>query len=142
MENKILHIIPEIPKYKDDISKIDIEERDNAGLWYLHGSLENMFHFDKAIMTNCKTLGISKPFIGASNPFNIEDKDKPINKLYYNGEIDCEVEGCDKPCIAFLYTRNETSDTEWIQRGLVCLKEDEDACNYARNKMKLKSCVL
>ena len=135
MENNILHIIPCIPEYENKIEEVNKDELDNAGFWYLHGSLVDLFHFDKAIMTNCKSLGISKPFV-------YDNEKEPINKLYYNGEINCKVEGCDKPCIAFLYTRNETSDTEWLQRGLVCMKEDIDACNYARKKMIEKSILL
>lgn len=135
MENKtLLHIIPCIPEYENRIKEIDKEELDNAGFWYLHGSLVDIFHFDKAVMTNCKTLGLKKTCT--------YDNDKePISKLHYNGEIECEVEGCDIPCIAFLYTR-EYDDQYWIQRGLVCAKDDIDACNYARKKMNEKSTLL
>lgn len=133
--NKTIHILPCIPEYYDRIEKTNKEEQDNAGFWYFHGELEKQFRFDKGTMTNCNTLGISKPFV-------YDDNEQPVNKLYYNGEIDCEVEGCDKPCVAFLYTTNETSDTKWIQRGLVCIKEDTEACNHARKKMKEKSIIL
>lgn len=136
MENKqLLHIIPCTSQYESEINQVNKGELDNAGLWYLHGSLEKLFGFDKAVMTNCKALNLSKPFVYDANK-------EPINKLYFNGEIDCEVEGCDKPCVAFLYTTNETNETTWIQRGLVCIKEDTEACEYARQKMNEKAKLL
>ena len=134
MKKPLLHIIPYIPEYEDKIREINKDELDNAGFWYLHGSLEEMFKYDKAVMTNCKTLGLLKQFV-------YDEKEKPIGKLYYNGEIECEVEGCDKPCIAFLYTINE-SGNHWTQKGLVCLKEDKRDCDYARKKMIEKRIIL
>ena len=134
MDKQLLHIIPYIPKYEDKIKQVDKEELDNAYFWYLHGSLVDIFHFDKAVMTNCKSMGISKTYTN--------DNGETINKLCYNGGIECEVEGCDKPCIAFLYTRNNINGMPWMQRGLVCIKDDIDACRYANEKMIKKSKLL
>ena len=139
METKqLLHIIPCVSEFEGRIKEVNQEELDNAGFWYLHGDLADLFYFDKAIMTNCKTLGLLKPCI-----YDEYDKDsKLINKLYYNGELDCEVEGCDKPCVAFLYTTYEVNDKQWMQRGLICIKEDKQSCEYARRKMIQKAIIL
>lgn len=137
--DKILHIIPDLyyvgsEDYSKKIESIPMEERDNAGFWYLHGELENKLGFDKAVITNCKTLGISKPFQ--------YDEDITINKLYLNGVVDCEVEGIDEPCVGYFYVSEERSENNWLQRGLVCLKSDKKACQYAEKKMNEKSIIL
>lgn len=134
--DKVLHVIPDNYNdftWQEKIKAIPVEERDNAGLWYLHGELERKFNYDKATITNCKTLGLSKPYEYGDNQF--------INKLYLNGTINCEVEGADEPCIGFFYTIQETDETHWIQKGLVCLKNDTNACHYAEKKMIEKAII-
>lgn len=134
--NKTLHIIPDLyyagsEDYTKKIENVPMEERDNAGFWYLHGKLEELLGFDKAIISNCKTLGISKPFKYGDN--------LTTNKLYLNGIYPCEVEGIEEPCVGYFWATDEVDGYRWMQRGLVCLKSDETACQYAEKKMNEKS---
>lgn len=134
--NKALHIIPDFgnEEYSKKIENTSKEERDNAFFWYLHGKLEQKFNFDKAVIINCNTLGLSKPFQ--------YDEDITINKLHLNGVVDCEVEGTDEPCVGYFWVVNEYDDKNWQQRGLVCLKSDKEACQYAEKKMNEKARIL
>jgi hypothetical protein len=132
-KDTILHIIPAIPKYEESIESIDDTELDNAAEWYLHGELESIVGYDKGVMTNCKTLGLKRRY-------KIPNEESR-SKLHIDGEYKCTVEGIDKPCTAFMYTYGEYKDN-WVQRGLVCLSDDADACNYARNMMEKKSLIL
>lgn len=137
--DKVLHIIPDThyignEDYSEKIESIPMEERDNAYSWYLHGKLEERVGYDKAIITNCKTLGISKPS-NASDGIT-------LNKLYFNGVADCEVEGIDEPCVGYFWVVNEYDDKNWRQKGLVCLKSDKEGCHYAEEKMSEKARII
>lgn len=98
----------------------------SGGGWYLHGQLyeDNDYDIGLAVLNleNSRFL-----------PHGRRD-------LYVNGEVDVEVLGYDKPCKGFFYTV-EGGDS-WIQRGLVCYADDEEACKYARTKMEAKSSWL
>ena len=138
-KTKVLHIIPDVhyigkTNYADMIDNLPEDERDNAGFWYLHGELENKIGFDKAVISNCKTLGINKPYKYG--------EELTINKLYLKGIYHCEVEGIKEPCVGYFWTTDEVNEHSWTQRGLVCLKSDKKACEYAENKMNEKAYVL
>jgi hypothetical protein len=135
MADKVINIIPFIPTNYRRINEMDSSEQDNAMFWYFHGKLQDIVGYDKGVMTNCKTLGILKPFV-------YDTERQAISKLCYNGTLECKVEGIDKQCTAFLYTVQEHGNDFWIQRGLVCLNEDEEACKYAEKKMNTKSLIL
>ena len=135
MTNKTMNIIP-INCGGDEFNKKYDQYKgntDNCGFWYLHGELENKCGYDKAIITNCKELGLYRD--------TIIDKDKVEQKMYANGAYECKVEGIDEPCVGYFYTTNE-HDKTWIQRGLVCLKSDKDACQYAQKAMKERKYFL
>lgn len=134
MKQNILNIIPDNNQYSDDIDKVPSEERDNAHFWYLHGELEEIVGFDKGVITNCKTLGISKPF-------KYNEDEGWTNKLYLKGVVECQVKGINEPCVGYFYVTDDLGDY-WMQRGLVCLKSDKKGRLYAELKMKEKSIIL
>lgn len=114
---------PENTRTYDDIPP---EEREYAGLWYLHGELENLVGYDKAIVTNLKEGGFSK----TSSEFG--------NTMCVDEIIPVEIEGISQPCIGYFWTTDNTGDS-WIQRGLVCLKSDTEGCKYAESKYNEKA---
>lgn len=132
---------------------IDPSERDNNSWWYLHGELQNYVGFDKATVTNCNTGGFGKETIywtdiSGNKVISIASEDPQI-QMYFNGEVDVEIEGIDKLCKGFFYVTNEHKiyykDQEylyWEQRGLVCFADDTKACEYAKKKMNQKSQIL
>lgn len=136
-------------KYED----IPEHERDNNSWWYLHGKLEELVGYDKAIAINCFSLGISKETlhwssIHGDNVTEVYDE-KPYYRMYFNGKISVEIDGIDKPCIGYFWTTDESpiyykrrKDLYWCQRGLVCLADDKEACRYAALKMQERTRML
>ena len=91
---------------------------DAPSFWYLHGTLQHKFIFDKAYMyVDMETF---KSDI-------VEEHDD--NSYLATGIYDVEVEGYDKPCKAFMWQSEERGKI--LLRGLVvdpAVKEDlEDA---------------
>ena len=130
---------PEGTRNYDDIP---MEERDHNSWWYLHGNLEELVRYDKATVTNCLSGGFSRPtvpygFIRGNKVNEIVDY-KPWHMMYLNGKVDVEIEGVDKPCVGWFWTEDERTIywqdkpyQAWHQRGLVCLVDDVDGCQYA-----------
>lgn len=141
------------PKETRDYEDIDPTERDNNSWWYLHGKLQSLVGFDKAIVTNCKSGKFAKETIYwteivGNRVINVASE-YPHYQMHFNGEVDVEIEGIDKLCKGFFYVTNEHNiyykDQEylyWEQRGLVCFADDIEACKYARKKMNQKSQIL
>lgn len=138
------------PKTRKDIP---LEERDNNSWWYLHGELENYVGFDKATVTNCKSGGFARKTINATIiAGDIVERvvnEEPYYEMYFNGVVDVEIEGIERPCKGFFYTANERQCTYkgvaypvWRQRGLVCFADDKEACEYAMNCFKTKEAHL
>lgn len=131
---KVLHIIAMgDPDWDNKESLVPEEEKDNAGFWYFHGKLEEMFHYDKGLITNCKTLGISKPY-------------KEINgttfpQMYLNDIVRCEIDGVEDKCTGFFWVIDRDNGN-WIQRGLVVLDNDKEAYNDAMTKYNEKRFIL
>lgn len=103
--------------------------------WYLHGKLEDEIGYDKGVFCN------------------LEDFNLYIKNCYFNGNkeyfdvvcledgiYDVEVIGIDKPCVGYFWI----TDKEHIPacRGLVCFKDDKEACEYAEQKYNEKSQYL
>ena len=82
--------------------------------------------------------------IDGNTVISISDK-IPTHKMYVNGIIDVEIEGINEPCVGYFWT---TYDKKiywegkaydfWEQRGLVCLKSDEEGCKDAKTRYDLK----
>ena len=121
-ENKTIEMIPCNGKYNKELDSVPLEETDNAGYWYLHGQLAGITGHDKAVMTNCNTLGLLR------ETNQTYSNGKPCRKLHLNGVFDCRVMGVDEPCRGYFYTIDE-GEKKWTQRGLVCLQSDISACN-------------
>ncbi len=134
---------------------IPVNERDNNPWWYLHGNLQSDVHGDKAVTTNCKTAGYSKRTVNFESISDgkvdsvVDPKHQFIYAININGEVPVEIEGVDKECIGFFWTLDNTTIEWknkkypfWRQRGLVCYADDEEACNYARERMEEKSSII
>lgn len=133
-----------------DWQDIDLTERDNNSWWYLHGELEKLVGFDKATVTNCKSGGFAKETINWANIDGNEVtsviSEDPCYQMYFNGEVNVEIEGISRPCVGFFYTSSEQpvyykgkEYLFWEQRGLVCFSDDLNAVEYARSMMKQRS---
>lgn len=116
---------------------IPMDERDNNSYWYLHGKLEDFVRFDKATVTNCLSGGFARRVDYVSRLHSHE--------MHFNGVVDVEIEGIDKPCKGFFYTTDDQTYSKngevvesWKQRGLVCFADDKEACEYAMNCLKTK----
>ena len=133
-------------QYKSE-NDVPEDEMCHNSWWYLHGELQDIVGFDKAITTNCKTAGYSKETINWTSIEGSEVKSVRKNKplihpvMHINAIIPVEVEGIYKPCIGYFWTGGERLVSwkgkqylVWQQRGLVCLKDDEKACEYALEK--------
>lgn len=147
-----------LPYYHEDYSKIEKEAINTNNFiynnwWYLHGDLEDMLHYDKASAINakgCSELVKMAPYVSGLG-FSVKDEfwkgtvDKIylVPHLYINNIIECEVIGIKEECIGYFWTTEELplkifsktgeifTGTHWKQRGLVCLKSDTEACEYA-----------
>lgn len=140
----------EQPASTRNYEDIEIDERDNNSWWYLHGELEHLVQFDKATVTNCKSGGFGMPTIYATEIYNNIVKsimeDHPIVfKMCFDGIVDVEIEGIDRPCVGYFWTSNHRNVYwngktyhKWEQRGLVVFKDDVDANEYAMKKYKEK----
>lgn len=118
-----IYLIPFAFTYKENESEIKkktfgLKLIDAPSFWYLHGTLQHKFIFDKAHMyVDMETFESDI----------VEDHD---GDLYLaTGIYDVEVEGYDKPCKAFMWQSEEGGKI--LLRGLVvdpAVKEDlEDA---------------
>ena len=129
-------------KYED----IDPNEMDNDSWWYLHGELEDRAGYDKATCTNCREIGLSFPTINwtgitGSEVTSVGNDRLEINVMHFTGIINVEIDGLDEPCVGFFWTTDERIVQYkdklyplWKQRGLVCLKSDKEAVEYAKEK--------
>lgn len=125
---------------------IDEKEMDDNSWWYLHGKLEEMAGYDKATCINCREIGISFPTINwtginGSEVIEIREDEPEINRMHFTGVIDVDINGLDEPCVGFFWVTDEKIVQYkdrlyplWKQRGLVCLKSDKKAIEYAQKK--------
>ena len=117
------------PEGTRDLEDIPPEEKEYSSFWYLHGELENLVEYDKAMVSNLTEGGCGK----ASTVFGYT--------MSVEGIIPVEIEGISEPCIGYFWTV-QTDNSSWIQRGLVCLKSDVGSCKYAEFKYNTKSKFL
>lgn len=135
------------------LDEVPIDELDHNNWWYLHGKLEEIVGYDKAVATNCKSAGYSIPTIHwremhGNKVISVFDP-QIIHAMHINAIIPVEVEGIDEQCIGFFWTTyehdvywNDVKYPQWEQRGLVCLMSDKEACKYAFKKFDEKSEIL
>lgn len=141
---------PEGTRTYEDIPK---EEKDWNSWWYLHGKLEDFVHYDKATVTNCLSGGFARETINSACIINNKVESladwMPLHKMYLNDIVNVEIEGIDKPCIGYFWTTPDITVywegkpyKTWQQRGLVCFKDDTEACEYAKKKYEEKTRIL
>ena len=98
---------------------IDFSGAIPSSFWYLHGKLENITGYDKAVMLNAAELGI------ISN----------CNETCINGIISVFIYNIIDPCIGYFWV--EPGEPSFlIQRGYVCLLSDIEGRNWALEKLK------
>lgn len=106
-----------------------LELIDAPSFWYLHGVLQDKFHFDKAYMyVDWETY---KSDI-------VEMKNE--HSYLVPGIYDVEVEGHDKPCKAFMWQSEEDGKT--MLRGLVVDPTVKDDLEYAQKKYDEKPFIM
>ena len=108
--------------------------------WYLHGKLQDLVGYDKAIIVEFSPMLLHKTYI-----------DKDINKEYTkkylpDGIYEVEILDIDKPCVGYFWTEFEEFDNIVgevpTMRGLVVFKDDVKAVNYAKEMYIKKSTFL
>lgn len=130
--------------YESD-EEIPEEELCHNNWWHLHGELESIVGYDKALTTNCKSAGYSIPGLFE----NYGDGPSTVPMIHLDAVIPVEVEGIDRPCLGYFWTvmhRTEELDgkpvMKWVQRGLVVLADNEGDNDYAKKKFNEKSFTL
>jgi hypothetical protein len=106
-----------------------LELIDAPNFWYLHGVLQDKFHYDRAEM-----------FVDYETYKSDIVKTKDGKKYLVPGIYDVEVEGYDKPCKAFMWQSNEGGIT--LLRGLVVDPTCEKDLEYAQKKYDEKPFIL
>lgn len=131
---------------------------DRNSWWYLHGKLEGLCHYDKAVVLNLSEFpeyqGDTLKWSYITGNITEVSKFEKNKEMKINDIIPVQVIGIDKPCIGYFWTTDERTVTakckngktkdfqHWCQRGLVCLSEDIEACKYAKKKYQEKSINL
>ena len=131
---------------------------DRNSWWYLHGKLEGLCHYDKAVVLNLSEFpeyqGDTLKWSYITGNITEVSKFEKNKEMKINDIIPVQVVGIDKPCIGYFWTTDERTVTakckngktkdfqHWCQRGLVCLSEDIEACKYAKKKYQEKSINL
>lgn len=115
-------------KSYEELATLKTREMHLSNWWYLHGKLEEIVGYDKAMMLNVDELPHKTvPSIVYDECVILEDGIYPV-----------EIIGIDEPCVGYFWTviekdylyPNKNSSVQ--QRGLVCLKSDIEACKFAR----------
>ena len=129
-----IYLVPFTLTTKENESEIKkktfgLERIDAPNFWYLHGVLQDMFHYDKAFMyVDWETFksGI------------VEERD--VHSYLATGIYDVEVEGYDKPCKAFMWQSEEGGMT--LLRGLVVDPTVDEDLKYAQKKYEEKPLIM
>lgn len=168
--NTVLEILPDCshnPSLKKKVNKIREEgkctdwkkqngnlEWDNNPWWYLHGKLSTITGFDKGTVINATKANVSHISLYCNLVTCDTAKiweERQVNKMRLNGIVLCNVIGVDDDCVGYFWTTNEKRVTlagtdqsidYWDQRGLVVLKRDVLAMEYAFYKYLLKADML
>lgn len=131
---------------------------DRNSWWYLHGELESLCHYDKAVVLNLSEFpeyqGDTLKWTSIIGDVAEVNKFEENKEIKINDIIPVQVIGIDKPCIGYFWTTDERTVTaqckngrtrgfqRWHQRGLVCLSEDIESCKEAKEKYLEKTSIL
>ena len=135
------------------LDSIPDDEQDHNGWWYLHGELQSIVGYDKAVTTNCKTAGYSRATVDwieiTGNEVIEVRSEKPRWNICIDNIIPVKVDGIEDPCIGFFWTEkkrnvkwNGKEYPFWYQHGLVCLARDIESCEYARKRYDERPIIL
>ena len=136
--------------------------RNRNSWWYLHGKLEQVSSpenpYDKAVTLNLNEFSeytrLAFKWHEIRNGVSKEPDPQFFQDMHINGIIDVEVYGVEEPCVGYFWTNDRgtcinidkdgnTMEFEmWEQRGLVCLKSDTEACEYAQQEYNKRSRFL
>lgn len=129
-----IYLVPFTLTTKENESEIKkktfgLECIDAPNFWYLHGVLQDTFHYDKAFMyVDWETF--------KSNI--VEDHD--VYSYLATGIYDVEVEGYGKPCKAFMWQSEEGGML--LLRGVVVDPTVKEDLEYAQKKYEEKPYML
>ena len=123
---------------------------DHSSGWYLHGKLEDLCHYDLATIYNMSDFPENiKTTLRYKTMINDKTTVEELNyfgKSYLQGVYPVEVYGVQEECVGYFWITDEreckasvipgnSGDPRgfinWMQRGLVCLKSDKEATEYA-----------
>jgi hypothetical protein len=118
-------------------------ETDKSSWWYLHGELQEIIGFDKALVTNVKSGGFSKDTIdwtAIDNRSQVTSVRSGILEpvMHVTGVVPVEIEGIPRKCLGYFWI-DDTRDIfwegqkypYWKQRGVVVLKDNKNDMEYA-----------
>ena len=159
---KILKMVCEWNPEAQNLIKKALEEDkfnlDRNSWWYLHGELESLCHYNKAVVLNLSEFpeyqGDTLKWTSIIGDVAEVNKFEENKEIKINDIIPVQVIGIDKPCIGYFWTTDERTVTaqckngrtrefqHWCQRGLVCLSEDIESCKEAKEKYLKKTSIL
>lgn len=113
----MIYIIPSPLVDKEDFNLKEktrgFKEVDAPHFWYLHGALQEKFHYDGAYMfVDYGTWKTDKVQF-------LDNKSFGTRTYLTPGIHDVVVEGCDKPCRAYIWHQKNGEDT--LMRGVVIM---------------------
>lgn len=159
---KILKMVCDWNPEAQNLIKKALEENkfnlDRNSWWYLHGKLEKLCNYDKAVVLNLSEFpeyqGDTLKWTSIVGDIAEVTKFEENKEIKINDIIPVQVIGINEPCIGYFWTTDERTVTaqckngrtrkfqHWCQRGLVCLKDDTEACKYAKEKYLKKTSHL
>lgn len=146
-EKKLKIISTRDEDYDTIVTKAGHDNLDHSSGWYLHGKLEDLCHYDIATIYNMSEF----PEDRRETLMRKIDSGKinPHLKSYLHGIYPVKVYGVSEECVGIFWIADEQVKTascfygnsgdhrkfiDWDQRGLVCLKSDKEAIEYAKQK--------
>lgn len=161
-ENKILKIISDRnPNLNEVLTSAGDDNLDHSSGWYLHGRLEELCHYDLATIYNMSDFPENiKTTLRYQTMINDKTSVRELDyfgKSYLHGVYPVEVYGIQEECIGYFWISDERECVasifhgnsgdkrkfiNWKQRGLVCLKSDKEAIEYAKKRYSENSSYL
>ena len=94
---------------------------DRNSWWYLHGKLEDLCHYDKAVVLNLSEFpeyqGDTLKWTSITGDIAEVSKFEKKKEMKINDIIPVQVIGIDKPCIGYFWTTDERTVTAKCKNG-------------------------
>jgi hypothetical protein len=137
----------EKPEGARDCTEVPYLETDKSPWWYLHGELQEITGYDKAVVTNVKSGRFSKDTIDwiriDGNQVKAVKSGIPEPVMCVSGIVPVEIEGIPRECLGYFWVDDvrdvfweEKPWNYWKQRGVVVLKDNKDDVEYAEKLFK------